>query len=645
MANDSTQIPSTTEATAAQAQSHGDIAMERAPIREPNPCANLNVTYLLGPGVERLAPAPYERVRGDPVFRPLRIFTVDPSTPRLAGAIALVDVPYEPVEPGPTGKLFSVDNYDGAQKIHYRRADLDDKNVLITDGYVPSQSDPRFHQQMVYAVCSNVYATFRKALGRHLAWGLGATQGKLVIRPHAFEEANAYYDEAAGELQFGYYVAGKNSTDITLPGGFVFTCLSHDVIAHEVTHALLDGLRAEFSRPSGIDVLAFHEAFADLVAVFQRFSYKEVVRNAIRDARGDITKAEYLTKLALQFGHTTGKKAALRSAIDKNIETGAPRVYDSGLEAHELGSVLVAAVFEAFAKIYRRKTERYLRLATAGSGLLPKGELPHDLQAVLADRAAKLAGQFLSICIRAIDYCPPIGLTFGDYLRALITADYDLVADDPWDYRGALIEAFRRRNIYPRGVANISEEALLWRPTRKPLAPVKGLDFAHLRFRGDPGRAADPNELRRQACVLGDFVARPEHLEEFGLVANGDSRLEGDTVSVPSVRSIRSSRRVGPDGQIAFDVIAEVTQLCTVARGSEHFQYYGGSTIILGPMGEIRYVILKNVVVANRLERRREFLHSDAGQQYWLRTGSSYTPKTKLFKLLHGADADPTRGP
>jgi hypothetical protein len=635
MPDNSTHIPSTTEAVGAQAQSRGEVALERAPSRAADPCANLNKTYLLGPGVERLAPAPYERLRGDPVFRPLRIFTVDPSTPRLEGAVALVDVPYEPLDPGPTGKLFSVDNYDGAQNIWYRRADLDDKSVLITNGYAPSQSDPRFHQQMVYAVCSNVYATFRKALGRHLAWGPGAAGEKLIIKPHALQEPNAYYDETVGQLRFGYYLAGEASTDITLPGGFVFTCLSHDVIAHEVTHALLDGLRAEFARPSGIDVVAFHEAFADLVAIFQRFSYKEVVRNAIRTARGDITKAGYLTDLALQFGHTTGKKAALRSAIDANIETGACRRYDESLEAHDLGSVLVAAVFEAFAKIYKRKTVRYLRLATGGTGLLPAGELPFDLQGVLADRVAKLAGQFLSICIRAIDYCPPIGLTFGDYLRALITADHDLVADDPWDYRGALVEAFRRRNIYPRGVTNISEEALLWRPTRKPLVPVKGLDFATLRFRGDPGRTADRDELRRQACVLGDFVARPEHLEEFGLVANGDPRLEGDTVTLPSVRSIRSSRRVGPDGQIVFDLIAEVTQLCTVTRGSERFEYHGGSTIILDPLGEVRYVILKSVVGANRLERRREFLQSDAGKQFWVYTDGHYVPQKRLFRLLH----------
>ena len=568
----------------------------------------------------------------DPIFRQLRIYTVDPATPRLDGAVALVDVPYEPLEPGPVGALFSVDDYDFAQQVRYRRADLEDRTVLLGDGYPPSQSDPRFHQQMVYAVCSNVYAAFKKALGRHIAWKRG---GRLVIRPHAEVERNAYYDEVDGELRFGYYSADQASIGPTLPGGYVFTCLSHDIVAHEVTHALLDGLRAHFSRPSGVDVVAFHEAFADLVALFQRFSYKEVVRNAIRRYRGDIARAPYLTELALQVGHTTGKKKALRSAIDSDSDEGQPcQPYDPTLEPHALGSVLVAAVFEAFRKIYQRKTERYLRLATCGTGILPAGELPHDLQEVLADRVAKLAGQFLSICIRAIDYCAPVGLTFGAYLRALVTADRDLVPDDPWDYRGALIEAFRRRDIYPRDVGTLSEDALLWRPTRKPLPPIDGLSFANLRFSGDPGHAAGEKEVRRQACVLGDYVSRPEHLEEFGLVAQGDPRLEGDLVSLPTVESVRSSRRIGPDGQIVFDLVAEVTQSRIARIGGARFEYHGGSTVILGPEGEIRYVILNSVVGAGRLERRRQYV-SDTGKPFWHAVDGSYAPRQHLFMLLH----------
>lgn len=42
----------------------------------------------------------------------------------------------------------------------------------------------------------------------------------------------------------------------------------------------------------------------------------------------------------------------------------------------------------------------------------------------------QIASQFLAVCIRAIDYCPPIDITFGKYFRAVITADLDLVPDD-----------------------------------------------------------------------------------------------------------------------------------------------------------------------------------------------------------------------
>lgn len=84
------------------------------------------------------------------------------------------------------------------------------------------------------------------------------------------------------------------------------------------------------------------------------------------------------------------------------------------------------------------------------------------MQNIFGEQASKLASHFLAICIRAIDYCPPVDLELGEYLRALITADYDLVPDDRWAYREALIDAFRHRRIYPPNVTSLSEESLRW---------------------------------------------------------------------------------------------------------------------------------------------------------------------------------------
>ena len=75
-----------------------------------------------------------------------------------------------------------------------------------------------------------------------------------------------------------------------------------------------------------------------------------------------------IASLAKQFGESTGKGAALRSAIGRECVR-----YDPSLPSHELGGVLVSAVFDAFTTVYKRKTARYVRLATRGSGVLPAG--------------------------------------------------------------------------------------------------------------------------------------------------------------------------------------------------------------------------------------------------------------------------------
>ncbi|MDB5948122.1 MAG: hypothetical protein JWQ33_3148, partial [Ramlibacter sp.] len=295
------------------------------------------------------------------------------------------------------------------------------------------------------------------------------------------------------------------------------------------------------------------------------------------------------------------------------------------------------AVFDAFVTIFKRKTQRYVRLATNGTGLLPEGEISQELQHVLAEKASRLASQFLTICIRAIDYCPPVGINFGDYLQALITADYDVVPDDPWDYRGALIDAFWRRNIYPRYATSLSEDALLWKGPRSRLDDLTALKFGELKFAGDPAHAADAGELRRQACLLGRYVTDDAHMREFGLVKLGDDLLQGDGVELPCIESIRTARRAGPDGQIVFDLIAEITQVRHVkaSDGRPAFDYHGGCTVILGPSGDLRYLVGKSVLGQGRMERRRSFLTSANGGRYWSVENNKCKQKAGMFKLLH----------
>jgi hypothetical protein len=624
---------STPEATAGVAQTK-DVD-PNLPSAAPAAAA-VGQSFSISPQVTRHAShRGYPRTRLDPVYRPLRIFALDPGVSKLEGAIALVNVPYEPLKVGPRGCVFHV-------KSDQVVCNLEDRAVLLQQGYAPSRSDKRFHHQMVYAVCSSVYAAFKAALGRDPVWGFvrgedseqaDVPPGVLVIQPHAFAGRNAYYDKSDGTLCFGYFTA-EETTDDLMKGETVYTCLSHDVISHELTHALLDGLRAHFTLPTRIDVLAFHEAFADLVAVMQHFTYRDVVLTAIRKSRGTVTDG-LLTDLARPLGPSSGNRAsALRSALDPPAaQSGRPRQYNPELPVHDLGAVLLAAVFDAFNVIYKRKTARYIKLATAGSGELPVGQLPQDLQEVLAEEASQLASQFLSICIRAIDYCPPVDLELGEFLRAVITADRELVPDDPWGYREAWIDAFRDRGIVPSNVDSLDEESLTWRPPETRIKPLSGLSFGRLRFNGDPARPAGARELRRQAKTIGSLVANPRHAPSFGLVPIGQSGG-----CPPEVHSIRSARRVGPDGQIVFDIVAELTQRCVMdTKSGRRIVVHGGSTVILGPQGEVRYVIGKGSS-RSRVDALANFAESDRGSRFWLEQDGELTSKPAVLGALHNVD-------
>ena len=428
-------------------------------------------------------------VNSPPATRHLRVFAFDPSlTTEMANydvGEVVVRIPWEKdrewadersgqlerepgLRPGPIGDYLEVVDVDPASGRAHPPVDLNDPYLLATDGLPPSEGNPQFHQQMVYAVAMATIQHFERALGRQVFWSARAVKtagGKtayfptqrLRIYPHALRDDNAYYDPQKKALLFGYFPARPQLAADGMPGGITFSCLSHDIIAHETTHAILDGMQRYFLEPNNLDVLAFHEAFADLVALLQHFTYPEILRHQIARARGDLGTETLLGQLAVQFGRATGKRQALRDALGgKNLATDKwerkppqPQAYLDEQEPHARGALLVGSIFDAFLAIYRHRTRDLLRIATGGTGVLPVGDLHPDLVDRLAAEAAKAAKHLLLMCIRAIDYCPPVDITYGDYMRALITADYDLVPEDDRNYRVAIIEAFRGWGIYP----------------------------------------------------------------------------------------------------------------------------------------------------------------------------------------------------
>jgi len=531
------------------------------------------------------------------------ILAQDPAIERAPGLplFARVNVPLERLADGPTGYRVKVVDFDASANRLYRPhryvQPADDKAIDPFEAADASLLEqPNFHCQHVYAVVMRTLARFELALGRRVAWGFDGHQ--LHVVPHAFVEANAFYSREDRALLFGYFQDGDD---------WVHTCLSHDIVAHETTHALLDGLRAGFMRASGPDQAAFHEGFADVVALLSVFSLREVVEFALTHGRSEVIQEQHGVRLIAgdaleidaladtllfgigeQFGQAmSGLRAnPLRRSVQLRPFAGYLDS-DAYAEPHTRGEVFAAAMLRSLLELWvaRRKS-----LGTFGANL-------YNLDAVI-DEGAKAADQLLTIAIRALDYAPPLDLEFGDFLAALLTVDAEVAPDDSrYSYRQIIRDTFAAYGI------------------QVPAARTDA-DGCWLTF-------ADNERVRYQNSHFDSMLRDTEEVFRF-LWENRDV-LAIDERAYTEVISVRPSLRFGPDGFILRETVCEFTSRVNLfgaefasifkrkrpdwLKTTDEVTVYGAGTLIFDQYGRIKYYIQRPLDDSDWQVRRLEWLY------------------------------------
>jgi hypothetical protein len=519
-------------------------------------------------------------------YRQLTVLAQDPSVLDRGKVLTdTVAVPNERLTPGPKGHRVHVVDYDSSTDRHIAPLEgaLDDDPFLDVNDVGKLVDNPHFHAQNVYALTSATLLRFEEALGRRMYWGVDSGAHQIKIAPHAFREANAFYSRRDESLMFGYFPSGRK---------MVFTCLSHDVVVHEATHAILDGLRREFTRPSSPDQAAFHEAFADLVALLSTFRMGRVVRFALlrgrrRDQRIitedritiDALRRSVLIGLAEEFGsELTGvrgdplrRSAALPEGVDYLNQP-------EFREAHRRGEVLVAAVMNTFLKIWTKRLE----------ALDPVGTGKYDLNRVV-EEGVVAAAHLLRMIIRAIDYTPPIDITFSDFLSAMLTADREAAPDDrKYGYRKILQQTFGAYFIRP--VSSKGSESGLWLP------PADDIIYGH------SGHA----EMQWDREAVFRFIW--ENREALSLYED----------AYTYVASVRPVVRAGPDSFVLRETVVECVQLINLeARelmaldieipegmpNSMPILLLGGAALIFDDYGRLKYTIGTSVAGKHQSDR------------------------------------------
>jgi hypothetical protein len=196
------------------------------------------------------------------------------------------------------------------------------------------------------------------------------------------------------------------------------------------------------------------------------------------------------------------------------------------------------------------------------------------------------------------DYCPPVDLTFGDYLRALITADIQVVPQDRLGYRIAIVEAFRARGIYPKGLRSLAVDNLVWdRPSdavrallrKRPLVlrPYAN-EYAYL----DNRDAADPRRdifehlarWRGELHVAVQRLLRSLDEAQRDVLAEDMGRALRPGRAAFEVRSLQFTRKASPAGPGVPQGLLSIVQARAEAgggRGTGSFLFRGGCTIVV----------------------------------------------------------------
>jgi hypothetical protein len=564
-----------------------------------------------------------------PNTQKLTIIAQDPSI-RVDGNIltAEVDVPAEELLPGPCGYRVNVIDFDATSSTLFEPAVFlprpeggyeDPFGLRHTNGGRPKRprnydamllQDPKFHAQNVYAIVMRTLARFEFALGRRVGWGCDGHQ--LHLAPHAFAEPNAFYSREDRGIFFGYF-AGHD-------GRPVFTSLSHDVIAHEATHAILDGLRSRYLEPSSPDQAAFHEGFADVVALLSVFSLPGIVaamldRSAGRDSLIDdkhlnreCLRRSALLGLADEMGAAVSgiRGQALRRSVE--LEPGLPyTTMPEFQEEHTRGELLVAAVMNAFLDIWLQRITKI--------GFIVEGKRDRSL---VVEEGARVADHLLTMAIRAIDYCPPTDLAFSDYLSALLTIDREVVPDDSkYNYREALLKNFADFGIAPAAGADPDGT---WRRCDQEFV------YSRTHF---------------------DSMLRDNH-EVFRFIWENREPLKVDESGYIEVQSVRPCVRVGPDGFVLRETVAEYIQILTLTAGElegelgitpppelprwRRLRIFGGGALIFDEYGQLKYQI------SNHLARTQDDKHRQSRRlQHLCDSGFFDRPITagSRFAALH----------
>ncbi len=444
-----------------------------------------------------------------------------PDQPESAGD-SVVLTEEEPPSPNVQVRVYPQDPYvSGPVVMDFERnkigEDLAGSRVRIVDrgrtkvepdengNYLPEDGTTGLTQVNAHAMTYKTLDLIERYRGSKIDWAFNSDT--LEVVPHKQQGRNAYYSRWEQSTNFFYF-------DSPGLGAHVKTANSTDIVAHEVGHAILDGLRPGFFGTSDLETGAFHESFGDCVAMLLTLDESVNHPEFFEQTGGSLRYSNVLSNLAEEFGaaikadndnpdddHKTYLRSSLNSFtyVDPSeLPPGRGDDDNLGRQVHSFSRVFSGAFYDVLESIYMQ-------------AIYDERQCPEQA----LKTAAEVAGPAL---IRAIETGSATRARFKEIALGMVAADQ---VQNGGQYTEVMKKAFLAREIVtPEDFEQDPEEPPSLR-LEAPVGAAGALSFAAAHA-DELGIPADLNVLGVSRTREGEQVLTFNYIRELPVTGIAD---------------------------------------------------------------------------------------------------------------------------
>ncbi len=320
-------------------------------------------------------------------------------------------------------------------------------------GFVFPSCDERHHAAVTFSAVAKTVEIFEQATGQPIQWAFG--NSKLEVNHDGGDMINAYYARDERSVNFFHH-------EDAIMGRAVHSGDSGEVVAHEVGHAILDGLRPDYFDAWAPDVGAFHEAFGDMMGMLFALKDDRTRSRVLIETGGDLSKKNVVSALGEELGiainDETGKNRTggnwTRNAVNSftwkdpaDLPFNPPNPDDLGSEVHNFSRLWSGAFYDVLNGV--NEMNKAAGLSTA-------------------DALAKTADDGLKILANLMKEAPNGEFTFRDMANAMISSDRN---NNNGQYADLIQNVMVKREI----LAAPAPEPPPQEPPTDPAPPTKSL--------------------------------------------------------------------------------------------------------------------------------------------------------------------------